>query len=96
MNAQTYTFQYGGDQYSITTDHAAASNDLPVLVDRNGNAYGYRDLLPAGPDELGWLNAMETAEQAAVVHLIGLKDAGQEIPAILAKFVAEADKYWHP
>ena len=64
MNA--ITMQYADETLTLTTDHAASSYGIPVLV-INGNAYGQLDRMPEGKGELGWLGPMETAEQAVAV-----------------------------
>lgn len=35
-------------EYRLTTEHAASSYGIPVLVDEEGNAYGPMDVLPDG------------------------------------------------
>ena len=60
---------------SLSTDHAASSYGIPVLVDVDGKAYGPLDTLP---DTLGlpWLNAeyglpeVATAGDLVRVHII--------------------------
>jgi hypothetical protein len=42
---------------TLTTEHAASSYGIPVLVDEAGNAYGPDDKMPAIPgDPLAWLD----------------------------------------
>jgi hypothetical protein len=60
------TMQYAEELLTLTTEHAASSYGIPVLV-IDGNAYGRLDRMPEGKGELGWLGPMETAEQAVTV-----------------------------
>jgi hypothetical protein len=60
------TMQYADETLTLTTDHAASSYGIPVLV-IDGNAYGRLDHMPEGKGELGWIAPMETAEMAVTV-----------------------------
>jgi hypothetical protein len=40
--------------YHLTTDHAASSHGIPVLVDDQGRAYGPLDLLPENISAASW------------------------------------------
>ena len=55
MNAQISNPILG--ECSLTTEHAASSYGIPVLIDAIGNAYGPADTV-APADELSWIHTL--------------------------------------
>jgi hypothetical protein len=79
------TMQYADETLTLTTDHAASSYGIPVLV-IDGTAYGRLDHMPEGKGELGWLGPMETAEQAVTV---AARNAGMLDNATVRAFLGQ-------
>jgi hypothetical protein len=75
------TLNYGEREIMLTTESSASSYGIPVLI-VSGVAYGPKDMMPEGCGELGWLDKMETAEQAVTV---AARNAGfRDHPAVRA------------
>jgi len=84
----TLNLACGNDGAMLTTEHAASSYGIPVLVIR-GQVYGLRDPVPADPEptELAWME-YASGEQFVIcrAHKLGLPtDAG-----LIAKFLGPA------
>ena len=53
---------------TLTTNHAASSYGIPVLVDAQNNAYGPGDRLPAGEIARDFVLRVERGGGAVVTH----------------------------
>ena len=77
--------------YTLTTDHAASSYRIPVLVDADGNAYGPSDTLPSGESARSFVERIEAGkgelftfeDGRAPQHAEGIKDSSGDMTDLL-------------
>jgi len=75
---KTKEFTLDGVTFALTTDHAASSYGVPVLVDAAGNAFGTMDVVPGLA-----LSAAEIAIKAYRRGMISREECLAFVPATL-------------
>jgi hypothetical protein len=91
----TYTLPNGD---VLTTEHAASSHGIPVLL-VNGTAYGADDMVPANdpnlPADMQWLNQDWARQRVARLDMIS-PNRNEETKELVWRFIESSTREYIP